>query len=197
MEGAYLYGNGSTEPGTGSLRISEVVACYSSWLWRGLLAGEEFAGWAPSDKLLGETNGKQPAERCGDLCKSLAPRVVLARSLWGAGARDSGTGDLGMNCGVGTPGETGCLQQQQDITLHTSQPSPSRPHWPLSTLTKPNCTWVIFRPLKNGSAEEPECVLGRTPKHYSIKACRVWVRDGSRVPTPLLRSTCSIWIASR
>ena len=61
--------------------------------------------------------------------------------------------------GWGDQERWGCLQHWQAITLRVSPPSPPRPRWPLSILTKPNSASVISRPLKNRSAEEAECVV--------------------------------------
>lgn len=167
-----------------------------SGLRRELLARKGFAGWAPSDKL-GETNCKQH----DGLVETTQGEKTSARTLSQAahGVRvptSAGWGSLGARSRVGRPRKTRCLQHQQDIALHTSTPGPSQPHWPLSTLTKPSGTLLILRPLKNGSAGEAECVLGTTPERYSSKACSLWVRDGSHMPTLILSSICNIWIDS-
>lgn len=57
-----------------------------------LPAGKEFAGWAPHGRILGETNCKEPGDRHGDLCKSLAPRLAGCLGVqvplgWGTSCR--------------------------------------------------------------------------------------------------------------
>lgn len=121
----------------------------------------------PSDKLW----GKQTADSLGKGVMSSARALPQALHDAAVGCRCQWDGDLGTNCRVERPGETMCLQHQQDITLHTCPSSPSRPHWPLSILVKPNVALVILRPLKNGSVGEEECVLGTTPKCCSIQDC--------------------------
>lgn len=110
-----------------------------SELQRELLTRQEFAGWAPHGKILGETNCKEPGDRHRDLWKTLAPK--LAGCPWGAGA--TGMGDKLQE---GRAGGTGNVQPQED----TSPPSPLGPSRLLNTLSQ-MALW-LFQSIENRPA---------------------------------------------
>lgn len=117
VEGAYFYGHGSEEPGTCSLHISELVACYSPRLHRELLARKEFAGWAPSNK---------PWRK--QMANSLEKGVMaLQKPARGKRSLQEPCPKLLVGCPHqqdGAPGERGCLQHQQDTVLRVSPLGP-------------------------------------------------------------------------
>ena len=183
-----------------ALRRKVQAACSSpsSGLWRERLARKEFAGWARSDKLWGKRiansleKGMMPLRKPSGVKRSLqepCPRLPM-----------------GCGCPYQQDGGPGCEEQGGETRRDGMSPAAAghRPaHLPSGPFPAPlapehpdkaKSSSVILRPLKNGSAGEAECIWGTTPKCYSIKACRVWVRDGSPAPTPILSSTCSIWI---
>lgn len=191
-EGDYLNGDGTKEPGTRSLLLSELVACYSPRLRRELRAREAFAGRAPSDKLWGQQIANSLEKGVISL-QEPCPKARACTPLMGCGC-------LRQQDGRPEHELQGRETRRDGVSPapagHCSVHVPSWPHRPLSILMKPNSASVILKPLKNGSAREAEGVLGTTPKRDGIKACRAWVQDGSHVPIPVLSSTCGIWIDS-